>query len=85
MTDRSILNFLDRGDGWVIAVLETEEEYRFVRHNERFLGSLGDFYIGGSRYPESTGNADVSYCGYSPTQSSNVASVNYVPTVIISN
>ena len=42
------INFSDLGDGWNVALLETEEEYYFISVNHNSLDGDSQYFIGGS-------------------------------------
>ena len=39
---------IEQGDGWAPGVLETEDEYNFVKAAQRFFTDIRSYWIGGS-------------------------------------
>ena len=66
------------GDGWGPAVLQTQEEYDFIRHvadHDQFLGGPFDtgtvqaYWLGGTAVrPEDSYQVAINYTDYSQTQ-----------------
>ena len=66
------------GDGWGPAVLETQEEYDFIRHvadNDQFLGeplkrgTVQAYWLGGTAVrPEDSYQVAINYTDYRPIQ-----------------
>ena len=75
------------GDGWTIAVLETEAELDFIREADRYVSNTNfqDYFIGGSTNHGYTVGGDViSYSQYMTNGSGTVKSF-IVIYIIITN
>ena len=53
-----ILYCSELGDGWAPTVLETEEEHDFIKQSQKGLSDAGNYFIGGSAFPQHTGSFD---------------------------
>ena len=75
-----IENISELGEGWKPSILESEDEYDFVREGQKGLCDLEDYFIGGSVYPDFwwtifgpfIGAFPQVYNNYSPTQAGNL-------------
>ena len=66
---------LDLGDGWDVALVETEEEHDFISASHEFLRGDSRYFIGGSVTASFSqniqGTLKISYLGYIPRPGGN--------------
>ena len=72
----TVLVFLELGDGWGPAILETEAEFNFVREADKSINDTNSYWIGGS-----TNNCcllEIPYSDYIPDDSGKSAHTNFL-------
>ena len=62
---------LDLGDGWAPAVLNSEEEWHFIRGGRAGKEGLHSYWIGGSSDKDTSAGETISYSQYINTGSGN--------------
>ena len=66
---------LDLGDGWDVALVETEEEHDFISSSHKFLRGDNRYFIGGSvtaHFSQNIqGTLKVDYLNYNPRPGGN--------------